>query len=153
MTVNDRVPKRKAIPMGVKLQACLRMMGYDSEDEIEWDHIPALARRAVNEDGTDWVPAQLDPEYIRPMRKADHARKTTGRKGTSKLSSDGNGDTTQAAKIKRIAAARQAMFETEVRLMMDDNAALRTITKPKPKYSWPSGRKIESRGFAKPKKR
>jgi hypothetical protein len=141
MTVNDRVPKRKAIPMRVKLEACLILLGFDPEEVAkrlpDFDHFPALGRRF--HDGENYLPDQLDPRYLRPLKAEDHARKTTGRKGTSKLSSDGNGDTTQAAKIKRITAARAALLEVEER-----------VSKPKPakpKYSWPSGRKIESRGF------
>jgi hypothetical protein len=140
-------PKRKNIPVGIRLQACLRLLGFAPGEEPEWDHFPALARRAVNEDGTDWVPAQLDPEYIRPMRKHDHLQKTTGKKGTSKLSSDGNGDTTQAAKIKRIIARRADSPEltAALKILLQPEERL----KPKQSYTWPSGRKIASRGFKK----
>ena len=111
---------RKAIPIGVKLQSALLALGY-TEDEvfcggIEWDHCPALALRFVDPETGELEPAPNDPRYIRPMRKADHAVKTTGRRGTSKLSASGDGDTSRAAKIKR----------------------LRGEAKGKPKRKWPS---------------
>lgn len=106
-------PARKFIPIGIRLQACLYMLGFDPVNEkIEWDHFPAIGLRALNADGTDYEPAQLDPRFIRPMRKADHQIKTSGRKGESKFSSSGNGDTSRVAKAKRI------LEETEKRLRM-----------------------------------
>jgi hypothetical protein len=109
--MEENRPSRKFIPIGIRLQACLYMLGFDPmNEEIEWDHFPAIGLRAVNEDGTDYEPRQLDPRYIRPMRKADHLVKTSGRKGESKFSSNGGGDTSRVAKAKRL------LEETEERL-------------------------------------
>ncbi len=104
---------RKAIPLGVKLHACLLLLGFTDEDiaaGIEWDHQPALAFREI----VDGVmrPPPNDPRYIRPMRKADHALKTNGGGRATSAGSDIH----MAAKIKRITGA----------------------TKPKPKRKWGS---------------
>lgn len=133
-----RRPKRRAIPLSVKLAASEHMLGkepgvatYTSYNEkgprkltmheaidfnllmlfggrpqIQWDHNPALGLRAVNDEGTDYVPAQLDYRYIEPVRVADHARKTTGRMGASKLSITGNGDASRIAKAERLEKRR-----------------------------------------------
>lgn len=107
--MNENRPARKFIPIGIRLQACLYLLGFDPVNEkIEWDHDPALGLRAVNADGTDYEPAQLDPRFIRPMRKADHLAKTTGRKGESKFSSNGGGDTSRVAKARRTLAEAEA---------------------------------------------
>lgn len=89
---------RKAIPVGVKLHACLLLLGF-SEKEIaaglHWDHHPALGLREVK-DGV-MIPAPNDPRYIRPMRQADHRTKTSGTKATSAGS-----DQHIIAKVKRL---------------------------------------------------
>jgi hypothetical protein len=119
--VTDR-PKRKAIPIGVKLAACERklreLLGCD---RIEYNHEPALIFRDVAPDGRDYIPAQNDPAYIDPISAEAHKRHTNGTAATS-LGSVKHG----AAKIKRILGE----------------------TKPKPKRNWPS-RKLESRQFEK----
>jgi hypothetical protein len=93
------------------------MLGFEPVNEqTEWDDHPAIALRPVSEDGSDYEPRQLDPRYIRPMRKADHLAKTTCRKGESKFSGNGGGDTSRAAKAKRL------LEETEERLRMRDRA-------------------------------
>lgn len=75
---------RKAIPLGVKLQACLLLLGFTDDDiaaGIDWDHQPALIFREIV-DGK-MVPGPNDPHYLRPMRKADHKVKTSGTKATT----------------------------------------------------------------------
>lgn len=89
---------RKAIPLGVKLHACLLLLGFSDEDiaaGIDWDHQPALAFREIV-DGR-MVPDANDPRYIRPMRKADHKVKTVGTRATTAGS-----DIHMAAKVKRL---------------------------------------------------
>ncbi|WP_406853526.1 hypothetical protein ABEG18_13215 [Alsobacter sp. KACC 23698] len=92
---------RKAIPIGVKMQACLLLLGF-TEDEIaggavQWDHHPALALRFVDPETGEMSPAPNDPRYLRPLRKAEHAEKTFGRKATTAGS-----DVGLAAKVKRL---------------------------------------------------
>jgi hypothetical protein len=93
---------RKAIPLKVQLQAALLQLDIDPAT-AQLDHDPALSLRPLNEDGTDYNPPQHDPRYLRWLPKHQHLVKTTGRKGTSKLSISG-GDQQKAAKVKRLAA-------------------------------------------------
>jgi len=133
-------PKRKPPSVGTKLAVCLILLGFEPGEDIDWDHFPALALRPVKADGSDWDPPQHDPRYLRPLRRKDHAVKTTGRKGESKYSSNGGGDTSQAAKVKRIEDARRALLAAEKTLPDDSRKARK-------KSQWPKGRKLESRGF------
>lgn len=136
---------RKPIPLGVKLHACLLLMGHTDEqiiaslkrrrpslqsridnclrvlgfgdEPVDWDHSPALVfREIVNGVMT---PAPNDPHFIRPMRRTAHKEKTSGRKGITVAGSDQH----MAGKIRRITG----------------------VTKKKP------SRKIQSRGFPKRK--
>lgn len=66
-------PKRKAIPVGVKLAAALRMLGF-AETEIEWHHSPPLGQRPYDEH--DYDPPQLDPDHIEIMPKDAHRKRT-----------------------------------------------------------------------------
>ena len=93
-------PKRKPIPKQARIDACLLMLGLNPK-KVEWDHEPALALRQINEDGTDYIPPQHDPRYITPREKVDHDIKTTGRKGESKNSRNGNGDQQRIAKVRK----------------------------------------------------
>lgn len=114
--------KRKAIPLGVKVEACIRALGLDPA-KVDWHHTPPLQLRPLNGAGTDYDPPQLDPRHIVPLARADHQRVTTDRRGESKLSVTGNGDVSRIAKVKRI----------------------RGETKRKAKRTWPKGRPIKSR--------
>lgn len=154
-------PKRKNIPMGVKLEAALLLLGFKPGEEVEWDHFPALALRPVNEAGTDYDPPQLDPRHLRPLRPAAHLAKTTGRKGESKFSSSGGGDTSQAAKVKRLreAEAERAQELMRKRLLATTETvegldeALGKNKRDKPKTKWPKRSFPQGRGFPKRQKR
>lgn len=50
---------------------------------VDWDHDPALRRRDINKDGTDYVPPQLDPAYIVGRCHASHLVKTSGAGATT----------------------------------------------------------------------
>lgn len=89
-------PRRKSIPLGVKLAVALRALGV-KESEIDWSHEPALGLRAINEDGTDYVPPQLDPEFIFIRKREKHDEITFKDNGT------GRGDLTAIAHVKRSA--------------------------------------------------
>ena len=83
-------PPRLYIPIGVRRQAgraqggvCLCGCGtpcWADEKEtkalVEWDHFPALILRMVNDEGTDYVPPQLDPAYIVGRCRPSHKPKT-----------------------------------------------------------------------------
>lgn len=104
---------RKAIPLGVKLHACLLLLGFTDEDieaGVDWDHSPPLGLREIVEG--KMVPDSNDPHFLRPMRRADHRVKTSGRKNISVAGSDQH----IIAKVKR----------------------LNGTTAKKPKKKWPS---------------
>ena len=119
--MNER-PKRKAIPVSVKIEACLLLLGFDDPKAVQWDHDPAIGLRPVNVAGDDYDPPQLDPRRIFPMLTPDHARKTDGDPAIPL-----SGDKSRIAKAVRLERKRLA-----------DRKAKRT---------WPKGRRIESRGF------
>lgn len=95
-------PKRKAIPDKVKLKVvllavernqgrcphCKQHLGELSG--LNFDHRPALINRAVNEAGTDYVPAQLDPEFIEPLHIDCHKVRTFGPGGEKRITTAGS---------------------------------------------------------------
>lgn len=91
-------PKRKAIPVAVKLESVLRLDGkcpHCSErlgdlKGLNFDHRPALINRSVNEAGTDYVPPQLDPEFIEPMHIDCHKQRTFGPGGEKRITTAGS---------------------------------------------------------------
>lgn len=101
---------RKAIPLGVKLDVALRMLGFKKEDQIEFDHDPALALREWDEATQDFIPAQLDPEFIVIRTKAHHRAKTSGRKGEARSTSYGS-DAHAISKIERVQKDQAAFRE------------------------------------------
>jgi len=129
---------RKAIPLGVKLHACLILLGFTDEQiagGIEWDHDPALAIRALDEHGNLHPPAN-DPHYIRPLTKPDHAEKTRGRGATTAGS-----DVGRAAKLKRLEAMNAAYRDLILR-KAEGEPPPETKKRKRP---WPAGRKIQNR--------
>jgi len=92
-------PARKAIPDRIKLEIYIRQMGRCADTgqrlasiwRCEFDHRPPLALRAIADDGSDFVPAQLDPDYIAALHPDAHRAKTSE-------------DQTRIAKAKRLAA-------------------------------------------------
>lgn len=128
---------RKAIPLSVKLAVALRMLGFRPEDEVQFDHDPALGLRPWNEETQDFVPPQLDPDAIVIKTKAAHRTKTSGRKGERRVTSYGS-DQHAIAKIDRVEKDEAAF---RARLLAKDAAmAERRPVRPK--------RKIPSRGFS-----
>lgn len=130
--------------MSVKLEACLRLLGFEAGEEIDFDHHPALELRPVNADGTDTDPPQHDPNYIRPLRRhTEHKLKTNGRRGTSDLSIDSNADKARIAKAKRLEE------ETFRRRLLETDRFVEEHKRPeRPKSRWPK-RKLQGRPFPK----
>lgn len=91
------LPKRRPIPLHVKLDVALRALGL-KESEIDWSHEPALGLRAIRDDGTDWSPAQHDPDFIFIRKSPEHDHITFKNNGT------GRGDLTAIAHVKRTVA-------------------------------------------------
>lgn len=134
---------RRPIPVGVKLQVALLALGYNKDEiarEIEYDHAPALGLRRWNDEARDYEPGQHDPEYIKIRLKSEHRRKTTGRKGESKLSGS-DGDIQQIAKLKRVTNDES---EFRRRLLAKDAGAARPPSKW-PKRKLRSGKKFQRR--------
>lgn len=141
-------PRRRPVPMRIQRDAALRLctelmarLGFVVE-KWELDHDPALGIRLRNEDGTDWVPHQHDTSCLVWRPKDQHARKTHGRSGESRNSSCGNGDTSRAAKVKRIIARR---LETQ-----QSAEATAGSSRGQRKYRW-AKRKLQSRNTFKRK--
>ena len=106
-------PKRKPIPMHVKLEACLIKLGFAPGEPIDWDHSPPLGLRPVSDDGTDYDPPQHDPRHIYPLERALHSDKTNGNPAVAL-----SGDKSRIAKAKRLeekhAAFRDRLLEREI---------------------------------------
>ena len=77
------LPKRRPIPLHVKLDVALRALGL-KESEIDWSHEPALGLRAIRDDGTDWSPAQHDPDFIFIRKSPEHDHITFKNNGTGR---------------------------------------------------------------------
>ena len=117
--------RRRHIPLSVKLEVALKALGY-TPDEIQWDHAPALALRPMNAGGTDTDPPANSPDHIQILPKAKHLEKTTGRKGESKLSRDGNGDQQRIAKVRRLLEKRVRKKKAENRQRIQSRPFLDT---------------------------
>ena len=64
-----------------------------------FDHQPALFQRLVNEAGTDYIPPQRDPDFIRASCLEFDSAKTNGTKATT-AGSDANINAKQRARDK-----------------------------------------------------
>lgn len=109
----ERPKKRRHIAMQIQrdvalaqLEALMRKVGLIADDaEISWalDHDPALELRAFNPVTGETLPAHDDPRALVWRTTVDHAVKTTGRRGESRLSKRG-GDISEIAKLRRLEA-------------------------------------------------
>jgi hypothetical protein len=94
---------RKDISLRVKLAVALRMLGFAKGQRVDFDHDPALGLRPWDEETQDFIPPQLDPDFIVVRTKPDHDKKTNGSGGTSYGS-----DKHAIAKIDRVSEAEEA---------------------------------------------
>jgi hypothetical protein len=163
---SDR-PKRKAIPLRVKLASVMIALGNDHAfcidaandplmgralmvrliaaglrslrlpPDVDYDHDPALGLRPVNAAGDDYDPPQLDPRHITPRAKADHRTKTTGTPPGQKVVTVASGD------IHRISKAKRLDDETAAfrRRLLSKGSEPAADEKPR--------RKMQGRGFSK----
>jgi hypothetical protein len=104
-------PKRKNIPASVKKAVLLRQKGCCAEcgvnfvqgDKVEYDHRPAIVMRPVNVDGTDYHPAQNDPDFIEALHRLCHLKRTVGRvPGALKTVTTKGSDAGLAAKFRKL---------------------------------------------------
>jgi hypothetical protein len=130
---------RKAIPVDVKFDAVIRQEGrcktcgasLESWKLTQFDHVPAIHLRGWDAVEKDSIPGSNDPEYIHAKHKDCHAKKTTGRKGESKLNAI-HGDTAEIAKLRRMTKA-----EIEFRRrLLSKNEEEPEAERPKPKSRW-----------------
>ncbi len=132
--MTDR-PKRKAIPRRVKLNVVLRQGGKCkcgcgervstlAHTGTKFDHRPPLALRNLNKAGTDYDPPQHSVDHLDAICETEHKRRTHG-----------TGATTAGTDFGLIKKERKR------------NKALAGVKKPK--RAWPTGRKLQSRGFQK----
>lgn len=112
---NNKRPKRKAIPDLIKLLVVLRQNARcthcserlgDNLSSINFDHRPPISTRAIAKDATDYVPAQLDPEYIEALHVDCHSTRTHGPGNERRITTRG-GDIGDAAHIRRVSAKHQ----------------------------------------------
>ena|SRR3990167_2349337 len=103
---NNQRPKRKAILDRIKLLVVLRQNALCSHcgillgpiDAIAFDHRPAIALREIDHAHNDYVPAQLNSDYIEAVHRDCHNIRTFGKPATTAGSDIGN-----IAKAKRLA--------------------------------------------------
>ena len=122
---------RKHIPVGVKLHACLLMLGFTDEQIplLEWDHTLALGLREIDAETGEMTPHPNDPRFIRPMLPDAHAVKTRGAGATTAGS-----DVGKMKKLRKL-VAKQAAFRERVLAKGGQASA----PKPKkPRRPWPS---------------
>lgn len=135
-------PKRKPIPTLVKLLAVLRVDGRCKQcgerlgdlSGLNFDHRPAVINRDVSADGTDYVPAQLDPDFIEPLHINCHKVRTFGPGGEKRITTAGS-DIGTRDKVDRLAEQHAETVR---------NILSPTKRKTKPQSRWPK-RPIRSR--------
>ena len=140
---NNQRPKRKSIPDRTKLEVVLNQDGKCPHcgqrlgrlDGLNFDHRPALINRDIDQSIKDYVPGQLDPEYIQAVHIDCHKVRTSGATATTAGS-----DLHIRDKTRNL---QQQQKEYRDRLLAKDRGE--PPPKPKkPKYQWPK-RKMESR--------
>lgn len=138
---------RKDIPLSVKLAAALRMLGFTKDDQVQYDHDPALGLRDWDDERGDFIPPQLDPEFIVIRTKAAHRTKTSGRKGEARSTSYGS-DAHAIAKIDRL-QKDQAAFRAKL-LAKDSGEQLAGKARQSiPSRGFPKGhRPMRSKSFS-----
>lgn len=157
MAVNeDERPRRKAVPDKLKLFLVLRQGARCADcghklvpGEIQYDHRPALINRDVNEEGTDYVPAQLDPEYLQALHNDCHDVRTFGPGGEKRITTAGS-DIGVRDKVTRLQEQQERIAETRRRILAPSDPEAGRPS-PKPKYNW-GKRPLRSRPFPKGQK-
>jgi hypothetical protein len=131
------VKRRKTIPWRVKCEVALSRLGLTIR-EVEFDHTPPLAMREWCPRAKDTIPPANAAEHIQILLIEEHRRKTTGRRGESRLSISGDGDVSRIRKAERL---REKEFRRRV---------LSPVTTAEPTGQRPK-RKIPSRPFRRTK--
>jgi hypothetical protein len=152
-------PKRKAIPDRIKLEVVLRQDGRCTHcgerlgtlAVTQFDHRPSIINRDVNEDGTDYVPPQLDPEHIEAIHGVPcHRERTVGRGGEKRTTVAGS-DIHIRDKTRRLVEKRLAREATAPNLI-DPISELEPVAKKPKSGNSPNKRKLQSANRWPPKK-
>jgi hypothetical protein len=123
--------KRPHIPLKIQLEVALRQLGLDPK-HVRLDHHPPLQQRIhydVLGGKIIYDPDANNPRYMQWLSTEAHAEKTTGRRGTSKLSKRG-GDLSEIAKTKRLERSQK---EFRDRLLNKGEAE----AEPRKRRAWP----------------
>lgn len=112
---DERVNRRRAIPLSVKLEVALAAMGLTLAD-VDFDHTPPLQLREWDPVAGDTIPPANDPAHIQLLTKAEHKRKTFGGPATV-----ADGDLHRIAKTRRL-TEREREFRRK--LLIKDTAFL-----------------------------
>lgn len=104
-------PKRKNIGVRIKRLVLKRQNNRCDEckvefvrgDKIQFDHRPAIEQREVNAEWTDYIPPQLDPDFIDGLHVPCHLKRTVGRTpGAEKTVTIKGSDAWLAKKFRRL---------------------------------------------------
>lgn len=122
------------------------------------DHRPALTDRPYDTVAGDFIPPQLDPNFIEIIEIAEHDRRTFGRKPGAEKTGSTRGSDIGNMRVARDIAARTAVHQATLATKRGDIAEATRIlatarSKPgmkarlKPKKKWPKRPFPKGRGF------
>ena len=121
--MNEKRPKRRAPPERLKLEIYLRQNGrcYRTGERLpsvyhcQFDHEPPLDLRPVNDDGTDYVPAQHDPAYLFAVLPGGHKAKTNGKAVEKKHLLRADHDQGRIAKTRSLRTSHQEHLDRQAK--------------------------------------
>lgn len=120
--------KRKAIPLGVRLEVALRQLAGllgCAPGDLALDHDPALNWRPWNSDQSDTVPPANDPAcLVYRRKKGDHDVKTFGPGGEKRIHTRGS-DLSEPLRLDRISKKHS---ESQQRILSKGSATPTEIT-------------------------
>jgi hypothetical protein len=129
---------RPYIPLKVQRDAAIIQLGLDPA-MAQLDHDPALGLRHFDQATGRYTPDANDPHHLKWRSKEEHRAKTSGRKGEKRSTSYGS-DQHAIAKLRRLTPEQE-----DVRRRILAPNVLEERERPKRKYRWPQGRKLQSR--------
>lgn len=106
--------------------------------DCEWHHIPGLATRPIREDGKDYIPAQLDPDYLFAVARQPHDVSTNGP------------DVEQKHLLRKDHDKARAQRTRDLR--DSHRAHLRAMSEKKPGQKRPRSSRWPSRPFTRPER-
>ena len=115
----DERPARKDPPDRLKLTIFARQGGrcyltgkrLASIHHCEWHHIPGLGTRPVRMDGSDYEPAQLDPDFLFAVAPDSHLEATNGPQVEKKHLLRKDHDKSKASRTRGLRSAHRAHLQ------------------------------------------